>query len=657
MNNLYSAASLLSAVASSKSDTSNMLCLEGTGANSTTMQSLGTILKNQGQNLSLNSMCITPTQSMSSHPILNPGFGGPRIPDTNTPQLFFPIGNQSLARLGNQNAAAVPNSFNLMATNQDISALLHSNLSNAPGNILNNSQFLNLGNHGLALNSQAPSVNGAGLNSSLGSTSAISPFIFSNIMESNLSSLGVPKHNSSPANVFPTSLLPDSSLNNVQISDASFQSRLAVSMPGANSISSLNPSQVPNAQLVSQHPSVFKSTDVLGKRSQVEDTKNPFDQLVDSYEGYNRRIKSAKKAGELKVSSKVEIDSAERGASRTRSGGDEQPQDVVTGQSSTKIEHRSISRKRLGILHDRRGRLREVEDLFLDCMAMRPYIELGYSSQALLSAFADTRGVLLDSIREAASIAQSAIDILAAQGKFPSESAAQEAQRMHEKKSWISFEFDPVSGKRKTISCGPSISDIVGISEEDLIAKFYAHEVRLPCSEIDFVCFVIEDLLYSVDSATRHFVVHTKGASWMRQGKDTESNKNDFSKPDLLTKDTGAYDAEVLTVSHVFERDERGRLVRLTASYDIADEDDYQKVLSSVSPPLSVHTRDGKDFQSMLWRHKVAIQCVGKLLHIKKSPEGRAKLMALANSIRKRSNDLKCKFLTCPGSTVVKSQE
>ena len=75
----------------------------------------------------------------------------------------------------------------------------------------------------------------------------------------------------------------------------------------------------------------------------------------------------------------------------------------------------------------------------------------------------------------------------------------------------------------------------------------------------------------------------------------------------------------------------------------------------------------------MLWRHKVAIQCVGKLLHIKKSPEGRcggvlntftlqscayefvvrAKLMALANSIRKRSNDLKCKYLTVPGSTVV----
>ena len=46
-----------------------------------------------------------------------------------------------------------------------------------------------------------------------------------------------------------------------------------------------------------------------------------------------------------------------------------------------KAEHRFVSRKRLGIVHDRRGRLREVEDLFLDCPLMRPYIEMGYSAQ------------------------------------------------------------------------------------------------------------------------------------------------------------------------------------------------------------------------------------------------------------------------------------
>eukprot|EP00960_Hanusia_phi_P050357 760167-Hanusia_phi.AAC.7 len=56
--------------------------------------------------------------------------------------------------------------------------------------------------------------------------------------------------------------------------------------------------------------------------------------------------------------------------------------DASSHQSALfKLEHRFVSRKRLGIVHDRRGRLREVEDLFLDCPLMRPYIEMGYSAQ------------------------------------------------------------------------------------------------------------------------------------------------------------------------------------------------------------------------------------------------------------------------------------
>uniref|UniRef100_A0A7S0E057 Uncharacterized protein n=1 Tax=Hanusia phi TaxID=3032 RepID=A0A7S0E057_9CRYP len=656
MNNLYSTAALLSAAAGGKSvDTPNILCLDSAGSQSISQQSLGAFLKNHVQNVALNPLCMPSTQAIPAHQLLNSCLPGTNLPDTNTPQIFFPIAKHGLATLGNLNAPTVPNSFGLMATNQDLSTLIQNGLTQVTGNILNKSQFVNIGSQAYGMSSQTAGINSAALNSSLPSTSALSPFLFNAALESNLSSLGM--QSSSPANIFQANNpLPDSSLH-VTMPDTAFQSRLASSISSANPLSSLHLSQIPNAQFVAQHSPALENTDTLGKRSQSETAKNPFDQLADSYEGYNRRVKMAKKAGDLKGSSKLEIDATQEGSTNPQNGGDDQAQDSPAGQSTTKVEHRSVSRKRLGILHDRRGRLREVEDLFLDCLAMRPYIELGYSSQALLSAFADTRGVLLDSIREAASIAQSATDTLASQGRFPSKSAAEQAQRMREKQSWICFEFDPASGKRKTISCGPTLSDIVGIPGDDLIAKFYAHEVRLPCSEIDFVCFVIEDLLRCLDSATTHFVVHTKGSSWMRQGKDADGSKLDQSKSDLLTKESGAYDAEVLTVSQVFERDERGRLVRMTALYAHANEDDYKKILSSASPPLTVHTRDGKDFQSMLWRHKVAIQCVGKLLHIKKSPEGRAKLMALANSIRERANDLKCKIINGTAASIVKSQE
>ncbi|EKX34022.1 hypothetical protein GUITHDRAFT_119822 [Guillardia theta CCMP2712] len=276
-----------------------------------------------------------------------------------------------------------------------------------------------------------------------------------------------------------------------------------------------------------------------------------------------------------------------------------------------KAEHRFVSRKRLGIVHDRRGRLREVEDLFLDCPLMRPYIEMGYSAQSVLAAFADARGPLLMAIKEVATACQgcaSSWGTKEAQGNIL---ASIEARKIRQTDTWMSIELDAESGKRKEIIFGSRLAELLGVTTEELM-----------CSEIDFICYLVDDM-----AITTHLLVHSRGSNWMKPVKDSEESGNTLEK--------------MLSITHIREHDTLGRLVRLTTFYTHATEDQYNAAISRSLPPLTLHLREQAGFKNLLWRQKIAMQCVGRILHIKKSPEGRAKLLALSQSITERLNTLK----------------